>query len=174
MRELVQLGRSKRVLPWGLLCGTSGKGILCMVPCHICQIYGIWRSKEVRRTLKSSFGVAMQATRKGTILMGKGCIGWDWQGQKCKLKCPKVYEINSELYCNCNLFLYPFLWYKYLYPQPHKNTFVATENPWYLNEVYLKSKNIPFHVNIQEISTLKSGYIIFNKTVCWYVIVAFF
>ena len=42
------------------------------------------------------------------------CIYWDWQGQKCKLKCPKVYEINSELYCNCNFCLYSFLRYKHL------------------------------------------------------------
>ena len=25
------------------------------------------------------------------------CIYWDWQGQKCKLKAPKIYEISSEL-----------------------------------------------------------------------------
>ena len=42
------------------------------------------------------------------------CICWDWQGQKCKLKCPKIYEINSELYCNCNFCLYSFLRYKHL------------------------------------------------------------
>ena len=41
-------------------------------------------------------------------------IYWDWQGQKCKLKCPKIYEINSELYCNCNFCLYSFLQYKHL------------------------------------------------------------
>ena len=33
------------------------------------------------------------------------CTYWDWQGQKCKLKCPKIYEINSELYYNCNFCL---------------------------------------------------------------------
>ena len=42
-------------------------------PCHICHIYGIWRSKEVGDILKLSFGVAMQTTRgEGVILMGKG------------------------------------------------------------------------------------------------------
>ena len=51
------------------------------------------------------------------------------KGEKCKLKCPKVHEINSELYCNCTFCLYSFLRYKHLYPQPHKNTFVAAENP---------------------------------------------
>ena len=35
-----------------------------MHPCHSCHIYGIWRSKEVGDSLKSSFAVAMQATRK--------------------------------------------------------------------------------------------------------------
>ena len=57
------------------------------------------------------------------------CIYWDWQGQKCKLKCRKVYEINSELYCSYNFCLYSFLRYKHVYLQPHKNTFVAAENP---------------------------------------------
>ena len=41
-------------------------------PCHICHIYEIWRRKDVGDPLKSSFGVAMQATRgEGVILMGK-------------------------------------------------------------------------------------------------------
>ena len=40
----------------------------------------------------------------------------DWQGHKCKLKCLKVYEINSELYCNCNCHS-PFLWFKHHYPK---------------------------------------------------------
>ena len=33
-----------------------------------------------------------------------------------------------------------------------------------------------FHLDIKKVSTLKQviGYIIFNKTVCWYVIVDFF
>ena len=41
-------------LPWGLLCGTSGRKDLCMVPCHSCHIYGIWtsRSKKVWGCLK--------------------------------------------------------------------------------------------------------------------------
>ena len=40
--------------------------------------------------------------------------------------------------------LYPSLWYKHLYPQSHKNTFIVIENPWYLKEVYSKSKSFPF------------------------------
>ena len=35
-----------------------------MVPCHSSHIYGIGRSKEVTKALKSSFGVAMQAIRR--------------------------------------------------------------------------------------------------------------
>ena len=103
--------------------------------CHICHIYGIWKSKEVGDDLKSSFGLAMQTTRGEVILIGPGgshyvillywdfivsltghckrlyriplfpifllfylfCIYCDWQGQKCKLHGPKIYEINSEL-----------------------------------------------------------------------------
>ena len=40
-------GESKWRLPWGLLCETSGRRKLCMIPCHSCYIYRIWRSKEV-------------------------------------------------------------------------------------------------------------------------------
>ena len=36
-----------------------------MVRCHICHIYGIWRSKEVGDALKPPFGMAMQATSGG-------------------------------------------------------------------------------------------------------------
>ena len=38
-----------------------------MVPCHNSHIYGIRRSKEVGKALKSSFGVAMQAIRRENI-----------------------------------------------------------------------------------------------------------
>ena len=40
---------------WGLLCGTSGREELCMVPCHSCHIYGILtsRSKKVKGMLRS-------------------------------------------------------------------------------------------------------------------------
>ena len=41
------------------------------------------------------------------------CIYWVWQGQKCKLNCSKIYEINSESYCNCNFSLYSILRYKH-------------------------------------------------------------
>ena len=121
---------------WGLLCGTSGRRKLRMVPCHNFHIYGIWWSKKVGKALKSSFGVAMQAIRRDNFYWKKRgsyyvillywnftvsltgycklfygilplfpilllfylfCIYWGWQGQKCYLKCPKVYEINTEL-----------------------------------------------------------------------------
>ena len=67
------------------------------------------------------------------------CIYWDWQRQKGNLKYTKVYEINSELYCYCNLCLYSFLQYKHLYLQPHKNKFVSAGNLQYLNKDFLKS-----------------------------------
>ena len=167
LREKVQPRGSKRGLSWILLCGTSSKRKLCMVPCHISHIQEILRSKEVRGCFKVIiWGDNASYKGQGVILMGKEssryvrllywnfivsltgyckrfyriplflifllfylfCIYWDWQGQKCKLKCPKVYKIYFELYCNFNFFLYPFLWYKDLYPQLHKKTFVATEN----------------------------------------------
>ena len=51
--ELLQSG-GMWGMPWGLLCGTSGRKELCMMPCHSCNIYGIWtsRSKKVWGILK--------------------------------------------------------------------------------------------------------------------------
>ena len=64
---------SKWELPWGLLCGTSRRRKLCMVPCRNCHIYGIWRSKKVEKTLKSSsHHLGWQCKPQGvTIFMGK-------------------------------------------------------------------------------------------------------
>ena len=89
---------------------------------------------------------------------------WDWQDQKCKLKCLKVYEINSELYCNCNCCLNPFLWYKHHYRKTSQECIIISIiSEWSLSEI----KKF-FHLDRKEISTLKHviGYIIFNKTVC--------
>ena len=58
------------------------------------------------------------------------CIYWEWQDQKCNLKCPKVSEITTELYffsvictcihtCDTNTFTHGL---------SHKNTFTETEN----------------------------------------------
>ena len=65
--------RSKWGLLWGLLCGTSGRRKLCMVPCCSCHIYGIWRRKKVEKTLKSSsHRLGWQCKPQGgTIFMGK-------------------------------------------------------------------------------------------------------
>ena len=103
------------------------------------------------------------------------CIYWNWQGKKCKLEYANVYEINY-IVTVISACTHPCGIYKRLYPQPRKNTFIATENS-YLNEVLLKSKHFLFrHSNVSifylEISTLKP-YFIFNETVCC-VIVAFF
>ena len=43
-----------------------------MVPCSNCHIYGIWRSKEAEKALKSSFGVAMQAIRRDNFYGKEG------------------------------------------------------------------------------------------------------
>ena len=131
MGVLVQPRGSKQGLPWGLLCGTSGRRKLCLMPCHSCHICGIWRSKRWGDALKSSFGVTMQATKGDSFYGERGfsssntenllyywdwktfyrilrlfpilllfylfCIYWEWKSQKCNLKCPKFYEINTEL-----------------------------------------------------------------------------
>ena len=52
MVEFIQPEGSNWWLSWGLLCGTSGMTKLCMMHCHICHIYGIWRSKEVKECFK--------------------------------------------------------------------------------------------------------------------------
>ena len=67
VEELVQLGRGgggKWQISWGLLCGTWGRGKLCMMPWQICHIYGIWRSKEVWRRFKVIIWGGKQATRQ--------------------------------------------------------------------------------------------------------------
>ena len=53
------------------VCGTSGRRKLCMVPGHSCHIYGIWRSREVRNTLKSPIRVVMQAKSGGGSFYGE-------------------------------------------------------------------------------------------------------
>ena len=42
----------------------------CMLPCHSCQIYGIWRSNEVGDVLES-FAIARQATNGAVAFIGK-------------------------------------------------------------------------------------------------------
>ena len=92
------------------------------------------------------------------------CIYWDLQDQKCKLKCPKIYEINSELTENsaCT-------------HSCDTNTF--THNLTRIHLLQLKIRNIcnkcfwnPFRHNF---NPKVIGYFIFNKIVCWYVTVAF-
>ena len=99
----------------------------------------------------------------------------DWQRQKCKLKCLKCLEIYSEFYRNCNCCLKPFLLIQTLLPKNLRRIHLLqlkTHNIWM--KFFWKHKI--FHLDIKEISTLKQviGYITFNKTVCWYVIVALF
>ena len=86
MWDLVQPG-GMWGLPWGLLCGASGRKELCMMPCHSCHIYRIWisRSKKVRRMLKShQFGVAVQVTkwglihREGRFSLGNTAVFWNF------------------------------------------------------------------------------------------------
>ena len=68
---------SKWGLPWGSLCGTSGKRKLCMVPCNICHIYGIWRGRGGGRfEVIILGGVAMQATRRGFNFNAEGGVGF--------------------------------------------------------------------------------------------------
>ena len=61
---------SKWGLPWGLLCRNNGKRKLCMVLCHLCHIYGIWRSKGGGR-FEVIWGVAMQASRRECNFNGR-------------------------------------------------------------------------------------------------------
>ena len=41
------------------------------MPAHSCHIHGIWRSKEVRNTLKSSIRVVMQVKSVGGSFYGE-------------------------------------------------------------------------------------------------------
>ena len=47
MGELIQPGEASEDCLEFKLCGTSGRRELCIVHCHSCHIYGIWRRKEV-------------------------------------------------------------------------------------------------------------------------------
>ena len=94
--ELFQAGGMWRLL-WGLLCGTSGRMDLCIVPCHSCHIYGIWtsRSKKVWEMLKSyQLGVVMQVTKVGLFCFTFVLRVWGWQSQKCNSNC--LNDINVE------------------------------------------------------------------------------
>ena len=79
------------------------------------------------------------------------CIYWDWQGQKCKLKCPMRLSLNYiiTVISDCT--------HSY-----HTNTF--THNLTRVHLLQLKIHNIwmkffwnqkVFHLDIKEISTLK-------------------
>ena len=92
--EFVQSG-GMRGLPWGLLCGTSGRMDLCMVPFHSCHVYGIWtsRSKNVWGMLKSHrLGVAMQV-KKGGSFIGKTC------SHCVMLYCETLLQVLLGIYC---------------------------------------------------------------------------
>ena len=169
--ELVQPWGDKWGLPWGSLCGTSGGRKLCMVPCHSCHIYGIWRSKEVRKALKSSFRVAMQAIR-GTISMGKrsfhyvSLLYWNFilsLPGYCKL----FYRILTLflIYMLFYLFCIYWDWQSQKCHPCDTNTF--THSLIRIHLLQLKIHNIwmkffwnqkVFHSAIKEISTQKSLY----------------
>ena len=90
-------------------------------------------------------------------------IYWDWQSQKCDLKCPKVFEINTELCVYCNFCLYPSLQYEHLYPHLTKIHLLQLK----INNIWMEffwNQKI-FHLGIKEISTVKSCINYFNKLV---------
>ena len=101
---------SKWELPWGLLCGTSGRRKVCMVLCCSCHIYGIWRSKEVEKTLKLSFGVAKQATKRENFYAKEGF-------SLCNTAVSKLYCKSYFLLklCYRKLPLFPILLLFYLF-----------------------------------------------------------
>ena len=72
MGELVQ-SSGKGGLPRDLLCGTSGRRELCMVPYDSCHIYGIWtsRSKKVWRRFKAINWGGNASRRRGTLFIRK-------------------------------------------------------------------------------------------------------
>ena len=69
---------------------------------------------------------------------------WDWQGQKCKLTCSKDFEINSELYRNCNCCLNIFLWYKHHYAKTSQKYICCNWKSIISEWSFSKSKKIPF------------------------------
>ena len=55
------------------ICGTSGWRKLCMVLCDSCHMYGIWRSKEVRKA-KVIIGGGNASHQEGQFLWERGVL----------------------------------------------------------------------------------------------------
>ena len=70
--ELVQPGERKWGLPWGLLCRTSGRRKLYMVPWHSCHNFGIWRNKVVEEGRFKVIIWGGNASHKGGNFYGEG------------------------------------------------------------------------------------------------------
>ena len=85
-------------LPWGLLGGISGRKDLCMVPCHSCHIYGIWksRSKKVWGCLKVTNCGWWCKSQKG----GGGALHREGRFSLCNmLYCETSLEVLLGIYC---------------------------------------------------------------------------
>ena len=95
--ELVQPG-DMWGLPWGLLCGTSVRKELCMVPCHSRHIYEIWtsRSKKVWGMLKSYKLQVVKVTKgEGTLFICKAGSHY-----VTLLYCENLLQVLLGIYCN--------------------------------------------------------------------------
>ena len=75
-------------LPWGLLCGTSGRKDLRMVPCHSCHIYGVGDA------WKSSFGGGDASHKRGALFIGK--VGSHFV---ILLYCETLWQVLLGIYC---------------------------------------------------------------------------
>ena len=85
------------------------------------------------------------------------CICWDWQGQNCNLKYPKVYEINTELnsiYCNfCH---FPIFVVQTPLPTASQKYTCCSWNSIISEWSFSWNQIIFYFIGIKEISTLKS------------------
>ena len=104
------LGVGKWGLPWGLLYDTSGKRKPWMVPCHSCNIYGIWRSKEVGGRFKVIIcggNASHKVKGTGQFLWGKGgfhyviLLHWNLLGTVKYF----IGYLSSLYYCCLNCFI---------------------------------------------------------------------
>ena len=83
-------------LPWGLLCGTSGRKDLCMVPCHSYHIYGFDKQEQkcVGNAWKSLIVGGNASHKRGALFIGKA-------GSHCVilLYCKTLLQVLLGIYC---------------------------------------------------------------------------
>ena len=152
-------------LPWGFLCGTSGRKDQCIVPCHSCHIYGIWtsRSKKVWGMLKShQLVVAMQVTKGGALFIRKAGSHY-----VILLHCETLLQVLLGIYCKrfygIPLFTILLLFYVFGCNSKCLND---TNTEWAIPEKLLSFLLYPWKFHIFNPFPLPPLFVFFHYSVC--------